>query len=276
MIQRPPTQQEIDEIVSILSGRRWTALTGAGVSTDSGIPDYRGPESPKASPITFQDFIKKPHARDRYWARSQMGYRSFGVAHPNRGHFALAALAAPIITQNVDGLHTDAGSRGVIPLHGLISRVICLDCGDVTSRASLQDRLDALNPTIEGTIPAGTAELRPDGDADIEDIDGYITPPCEVCGGMLKPDVVFFGETVPKPRVEQCYQLIDDSDAVVVAGSSLTVMSGLRFVRHANKQGKPIVIINAGPTRADDIADFLTDAGTSETLTALASRLPTR
>lgn len=274
VIQRPPTTHEIEAILAVLDGRRWSALTGAGVSTDSGIPDYRGPDSPKASPITFQDFVKKPHARTRYWARSQMGYRSFGIAHPNRGHFALAALGVPIITQNVDGLHTEAGSRAVIPLHGLISRVICLDCGDLTSRASLQDRLDHLNPHVQGAIPAGTAELRPDGDADIDETEGFTVPPCEVCGGMLKPDVVFFGETVPKPRVDACYQLIDDSDAVVVAGSSLTVMSGLRFARHASKQGKPIVIINAGPTRADDIADLRTDAGTSETLTALAARLP--
>ena len=266
-----PTAAQVDAVADALRGRSWVALTGAGISTDSGIPDYRGPGSRPTNPIQYQDFIKRPEARRRYWFRSMMGFRSFGAAHPNAGHQALAALGVPIITQNVDRLHAEAGSRQVIDLHGLINRVICLDCGDLSSRATLQTRFEAANPTVTGTIPAGAAELRPDGDADIEDPDDFVVPPCSVCGGMLKPDVVFFGERVPQERVSAAYELVDSADALLVAGSSLTVMSGLRFARHVAKQGKPLVIVNHGPTRADDLADVRVDAGTTPTLVALAA-----
>ena len=268
-----PTRAQVEAVASALRGRRWVALTGAGISTDSGIPDYRGPESRPTNPIQYRDFIGRPEARRRYWFRSMMGFRSFGAAHPNRGHQALAALGVPVITQNVDRLHSEAGSREVVDLHGLINRVICLDCGDLSSRATLQTRLEDANPGVTGVIPAGSAELRPDGDADIADPDDFVVPPCSVCGGMLKPDVVFFGENVPKPRVEAAYALVDAAEALLVAGSSLTVMSGLRFARHLAKQGKPLVIVNHGPTRADEIADVRVDAGTSPTLVALASAL---
>ncbi len=268
-----PTPEQVEAVASVLRGRSWVALTGAGLSTDSGIPDYRGPDSRPTNPIQYRDFINHAEARRRYWFRSMMGFRSFGAAHPNRGHQALAALGVPIITQNVDRLHAEAGSRDVVDLHGLINRVICLDCGTLSSRATLQTRLEQENPDVTGRIPAGAAELRPDGDADIEDPDDFVVPPCSVCGGILKPDVVFFGESVPKPRVDEAYRLVDGADALVVAGSSLTVMSGLRFARHAARHGKPLVIINHGPTRADDLADVRIDAGTSPTLVALAAAL---
>ncbi len=268
-----PTPEQVEAVASVLRGRSWVALTGAGLSTDSGIPDYRGPDSRPTNPIQYRDFIGHADARRRYWFRSMMGFRSFGTAHPNRGHQALAALGVPIITQNVDRLHAEAGSRDVVDLHGLINRVICLDCGTLSSRATLQTRLEQENPDVTGRIPAGAAELRPDGDADIEDPDDFVVPPCSVCGGILKPDVVFFGESVPKPRVDEAYRLVDGADALVVAGSSLTVMSGLRFARHAARHGKPLVIINHGPTRADDLADVRIDAGTSPTLVALAAAL---
>lgn len=265
-----PTHDQVAAAASVLRGRRWVALTGAGISTDSGIPDYRGPDSRPTNPIQYQDFIGRPEARRRYWFRSLMGFRSFGAAHPNRGHQAVAAMSVPVITQNVDRLHSEAGSREVVDLHGLINRVICLRCGTLSSRATLQTRLEQANPQVTGSIPAGAAELRPDGDADIEDPDDFVVPACEVCGGVLKPDVVFFGENVPKPRVEQSYRLVDEAEALLVAGSSLTVMSGLRFARHAARQGKPVVIINHGPTRADDLASVRIEAGTSPTLVALA------
>ncbi len=268
-----PTPEQVEAVASVLRGRSWVALTGAGLSTDSGIPDYRGPDSRPTNPIQYRDFIGHADARRRYWFRSMMGFRSFGTAHPNRGHQALAALGVPIITQNVDRLHAEAGSGEVVDLHGLINRVICLDCGTLSSRATLQTRLEQANPDVTGRIPAGAAELRPDGDADIEDPDDFVVPPCSVCGGILKPDVVFFGESVPKPRVDEAYRLVDGADALVVAGSSLTVMSGLRFARHAARHGKPLVIINHGPTRADDLADVRIDAGTSPTLVALAAAL---
>ena len=268
-----PTPAEVDAAASVLRGRRWVALTGAGLSTDSGIPDYRGPDSRPTNPIQYRDFIGRPEARRRYWFRSMMGFRSFGTAHPNAGHHALAALEVPVITQNVDRLHSEAGSREVVDLHGLINRVVCLDCGTLSSRATLQTRLEQANPEVTGRIPAGSAELRPDGDADIADPDDFVVPSCSVCGGVLKPDVVFFGETVPRERVEASYRMVDAAEALVVAGSSLTVMSGLRFARHAAKTGKALVIVNHGATRADELADVRIHAGTSPTLVALAALL---
>lgn len=268
-----PTTAEVDALASLLAGRRWLALTGAGVSTDSGIPDYRGPDARPTHPIQYADFLRHPAARRRYWARSMMGFRSFGVARPNDGHRALAHLGAPVVTQNVDDLHREAGSRRVVDLHGLIGRVVCLDCGAVTSRAALQRRLEDANPHVTGRIPAGHAELRPDGDAAIADPVDFTVPACEACGGTLKPDVVFFGETVPPARVAESFALVDAADAVLAAGSSLTVMSGLRFVRHAARQGKPVAIVNRGATRADALATLRIDAGTTPTLLSLAERL---
>lgn len=258
--------------------RRITVLTGAGCSTDSGIPDYRDLEGEwkRASPMTFQAFTGNELSRQRYWARSMVGWPLIAAARPNPAHYALAALerrgqSTVLITQNVDGLHEAAGSRQLCALHGRVADVICLGCRSVTSRAALAQRLDELNP---GWLEAHAAVAsRPDGDVDLEDTAGFVVPPCDGCGGVLKPDVVFFGENVPKPRVERCYAaveaLADCDGALLVLGSSLTVMSGFRFVRAAAKLGVPVVIVNRGTTRADDLATVKLHAGTSEFAIAL-------
>ena len=261
------------EVVELLRGRTWVALTGAGMSTDSGIPDYRGPSSVRATPMQFSEFTGSAEARRRYWARSYQGWQRIGQARPNAGHRALAALEGSgligVVTQNVDGLHRAAGSRRVVDLHGDIASVVCLDCGDRTSRAQMQRRLAELNPDVAAPARLEHAELRPDGDAVVEQWRNFVLADCAACGGRLKPDVVFFGESVPKDRVERAYALVDSAEMLVVLGSSLTVMSGLRFVRHNAKLGRPVVIINRGPTRADDLATVKIDGGCSETLAAL-------
>nr|WP_194956350.1 Sir2 family NAD-dependent protein deacetylase [Aeromicrobium phoceense] len=247
-------------------------LTGAGVSTDSGIPDYRGPESVPRQPMTFQDFIASPANRQRYWARAHLGWSRMGGAEPNFTHRFLAERQdrlVGLITQNVDGLHEKAGSLDVVDLHGRLDRVICLDCGDVTSRTEVQARLDALNPGwTEQEVT-----IAPDGDVDLEDTADFVVADCTQCGGRLKPDVVFFGESVPKPKVNHCFELVEragrEGAALVVLGSSLQVMSGLRFVRRAAKDGMEIVIINRGPTRGDELATVRIDDGVAETLRRL-------
>ena len=252
-------------------------LTGAGLSTDSGIPDYRGPGSPRRSPMTYQEFLSGPTAQRRYWARSHIGWTRIGAAAPNDGHRALAVLERTgplhgLITQNVDGLHAAAGSRALIDRHGRIADVICIACGRRSPRLALQRRLAAANP---GFVEAEGAAIdaAPDGDAELAATDGFQLVGCVGCGGVLKPDVVFFGENVPRERVARAFALVDDAGALLVAGSSLAVMSGLRFVRHAYKRGIPVVIVNRGPTRGDDLADVRVDAGCSATLTALAAAL---
>jgi NAD-dependent SIR2 family protein deacetylase len=261
------------EVVELLRGQTWVALTGAGMSTDSGIPDYRGPSSVRATPMQFSEFTGSAEARRRYWARSYQGWQRIGQARPNAGHRALAALEGSgligVVTQNVDGLHRAAGSRRVVDLHGDIASVVCLDCGDRTSRAQMQRRLAELNPDVAAPARLEHAELRPDGDAVVEQWRNFVLADCAACRGRLKPDVVFFGESVPKDRVERAYALVDSAEMLVVLGSSLTVMSGLRFVRHNAKLGRPVVIINRGPTRADDLATVKIDGGCSETLAAL-------
>lgn len=270
----------IEQLADLLGTRPWVALTGAGMSTDSGIPDYRGPNAPRATPMQYRDFVGSAEARQRYWARSMLGWRSFGAAHPNEGHRLLAALQADtqglgVITQNVDGLHEAAGSGRVVDLHGRISRVICLDCGETSERSVLQSRLEAANPAVRGTLPAGHAELRPDGDADLDDTADFVVVDCSDCGGTLKPDVVFFGENVPLDRVREAYALVEDAELLLVLGSSLTVMSGLRFVRHQARAGRLSACINRGPTRADDLFDLRVDGGVSETLREITrSRSP--
>jgi NAD-dependent SIR2 family protein deacetylase len=227
--------------------------------------------------MLFGEFVGSTVAQQRYWARSYLGWRQIGTASPNAGHQALAALQdhglTGLITQNVDGLHPLAGSRDVVELHGQISAVICLDCGDRTARADVQRRLRDLNPDLVQTPLLEHAELRPDGDAVVTDWHDFVLADCLVCGGRLKPDVVFFGESVPKPRVERCYAMVDAAEVLVVAGSSLTVMSGLRFVRHHFKRDRPVVIINRGATRGDEFATVKLDQGCSETLTALVADL---
>lgn len=264
-----------DAAAQVLAGRRLVVLTGAGLSTDSGIPDYRGPDSPPRSPMTYDEFVSGPRAQRRYWARSHIGWQRLGSARPNDGHRALAALESAglvhaLITQNVDGLHRAAGSRAVIDLHGRIDQVICLQCGDVSGRLELHHRLDEVNPDFAAHADVRTA---PDGDVELEDTAGFRLVDCRQCGGTLKPDVVFFGENVPRARVDQVYTVMATGQALLVAGSSLTVMSGLRFVRHAAKLGWPILIVNRGVTRGDPLATARVDAGCSETLTALRCRL---
>jgi NAD-dependent SIR2 family protein deacetylase len=265
----------LDGAYQLLAGRRVVALTGAGLSTDSGIPDYRGPDSPPRSPMTYGEFVSGVAAQQRYWARSHVGWRTMGTARPNAGHRALAALEAAgvveaLITQNVDGLHTEAGSREVVDLHGRIADVVCLRCGDRSSRAVLDERLGELNP---GFAEQGFVELAPDGDAVLSDVSGFRLADCLVCGGPLKPDVVFFGENVPKDRVARCYALVEDADALLVAGTSLTVQSGLRFVRRAHAHGIPVVLVNRGATRGDPLVSVRLDAGCSEVLSSLADAL---
>ena len=260
----------------LLRGRTWVALTGAGMSTDSGIPDYRGPTSVRATPMQFSEFTGSAEARRRYWARSYQGWRRIGQARPNAGHRALAALERPggltgIITQNVDRLHQAAGSRAVIDLHGDIATVVCLDCGARSPRLEMQRRLAALNSDVPPPVLLEHAELRPDGDAVVERWSDFVLADCQHCGGPLKPDVVFFGESVPRDRVDRAYAYVDAADVLVVLGSSLTVMSGLRFVRHSAKAGRPVVIITRGPTRGDELATLKVEAGCSETLAILAA-----
>jgi NAD-dependent SIR2 family protein deacetylase len=276
----PLTARSLADVVTVLAGHRLAVLTGAGVSTDSGIPDYRGPDSPPRTPMTFQQFVGDEAFRRHYWARNHVGWRHVHRTLPNAGHRALAALehrgiVGGLITQNVDLLHEAAGSRNVIDLHGRYDRVVCLDCGTVVPRADLADRLDALNPGfVESVGTVGDVEIAPDADAVIEQTSHFKVAACAVCGGMLKPDIVYFGETVPRERVERAYAMVDAADALLVAGSSLSVQSGLRFVRHAEQTGKPVVIVNRGATRGDKHATITLDAGTSETLTALDQALP--
>jgi NAD-dependent SIR2 family protein deacetylase len=268
---------DVTAVATLLEGRTWTALTGAGMSTDSGIPDYRGPGSVRATPMLYQEFLGSEAARRRYWARSYQGWSRMGHAEPNAGHVALAALERAgligVVTQNVDGLHVRAGSSPVVNLHGAIADVVCLSCGRVTGRLELQDRLGALNPDVGRPRVLEHAELRPDGDAVVEEWQDFVLADCRDCGGLLKPDVVFFGESVPRPRVDSAYALVDGAEVLVVLGSSLTVMSGLRFVRHNVRQGRDVVIVNRGPTRGDDLATVKAETGCSETLTALLSTL---
>lgn len=265
----------IQEALDLLADRPLVVLTGAGLSTDSGIPDYRGPGSPARTPMTFQEFVSGPAAQQRYWARSHLGWGRMGGAEPNAGHRALAAIDPELlITQNVDGLHERAGSRRLVALHGRVADVLCLGCRRTTPRAAFQQRLTAANP---GWLERhAEVAVRPDGDVDLEATAGFVVPGCEDCGGVLKPDVVFFGENVPKERVERCYAaveaLVHADGALLVAGSSLAVMSGLRFVRRAARAGTPVVVANRGATRGDELATYTVHAGCSEFLTALESR----
>jgi NAD-dependent SIR2 family protein deacetylase len=264
-------------IADLLRDRNWVVLSGAGMSTDSGIPDYRGPTSVRATPMQYSEFLGSADAQRRYWARSYLGWRRIGRAEPNLGHRALADLEAAglagVITQNVDGLHSAAGSRHVINLHGDIAIVVCLECGDHSARSELQRRLTSANPELQQSRVLQRAELRPDGDAVARDWQQFRLVGCVRCGGRLKPDVVFFGESVPRSRVEAAYALMERAEILMVLGSSLTVMSGFRFVRHNAKLQRPVVIINRGPTRGDDLASMKIDGGCSETLAELRATL---
>jgi NAD-dependent SIR2 family protein deacetylase len=266
-------------LADAVAGGGVLVLSGAGLSTESGIPDYRGPTglALRATPMTYQTFTGSASARRRYWARSHVGWRRIARAAPNRGHYAVAdlgrrGLLTGIITQNVDGLHQAAGAASVTELHGSLHRVTCLSCGQRSSRADLERRLEAANP---GWDSASTATINPDGDAVLaaEATETFQVVDCSACSGVLKPDVVFFGENVPPARVQACYAMVESARALVVLGSSLTVMSGLRYVRHAFKSGRPVLIVNQGPTRGDQYATAILDAPLGLTLTALITRL---
>jgi NAD-dependent deacetylase sirtuin 4 len=269
----------LQSLAELLRGRRVAVLTGAGCSTESGIPDYRGPASRGRlrTPIQDRDFLRKPEVRQRYWARSLLGWPRFCAAEPNAAHAALAQLEARghvsgVITQNVDRLHQRAGSREVIELHGALAEVLCLGCGALAPREQMQKRLEALNPDFAHQL----VELRPDGDAELpeEAVAAFRVPACEACGdGVLKPHVVFFGGFVPPPTVEVAYALVERSEALLVVGTSLAVYSGLRFVRRARERGLNVAVLNLGETRADALAHLRVEARLGEALPRLAEVL---
>jgi NAD-dependent SIR2 family protein deacetylase len=267
----------IEALADLIGDRGVVVLTGAGISTDSGIPDYRGDgRRLRRTPMTYQEFVGDGEARRRYWARSHVGWTRMKRARPNRSHYAVARLQAEgyvrsVITQNVDGLHQEAGSEDVLELHGSLAETVCLGCGDRRSRLELQHRLEAANPHFSSWATA----TAPDGDADLPDelVEGFRIVDCLDCGGVLKPDVVFFGESVPRPRVVEAFRRVDESSCLLVLGSSLTVMSGYRFVLAARKAGTPVAIVNRGPTRGDGDATVRVDAGLAESLERLCNQL---
>jgi NAD-dependent SIR2 family protein deacetylase len=255
----------------LLRGKQVLVLTGAGISTDSGIPDYRGAGRVARHPLTFDDFMGSKQNQARYWARSYVGWSRVERAVPNAGHLALAAAETAgklisIITQNVDGLHQKAGSNKVLELHGRLDRVLCTGCGDILSRPELDARISKLNPEVNRFQDV---EFTPDGDAEVEVGKNFRVPDCGFCGAHYKPDVVFFGEQVPLPRVEASEALVNQAEAILVAGTSLTVNSGLRLVKRSQKRGIPIIIVNQGDTKADSIANVKLSASTSNLLGAI-------
>jgi NAD-dependent SIR2 family protein deacetylase len=268
--------EELDQVADILRGRRTAVLTGAGISTDSGIPAYRGAGArTRANPMTIDMYLGDEAARRRYWVGGHLGWRTFTSIQPNAGHRALAALerggaVTGVVTQNVDGLHLGAGSTRVVEIHGTMRRVLCLDCRQVFDRRDVGMRLEELNPWI--TVPENIV-MNPDGDVAPESTDGFVIPPCTVCGGMLKPDVVFFGEYIPKDRFRLTESLLHASDALLVAGTSLVVNSGVRVIERARRRGIPIILVNHEPTRADGWAAAVVRGGTSEALSGLADKL---
>lgn len=276
----PRRQDGLASVAALLRGRRFVVLTGAGCSTDSGIPDYRGPTGSlrRRPPIQYQDFLRAESTRQRYWARSLLGWPQVMAAQPNAVHRGLArleqaGLLTGIITQNVDGLHGRAGSQRVVELHGSLYAVRCLGCGQRDSRSALQSTLQALNPAYA----EHSARAAPDGDAEFEPgltaAPPFVVPPCRRCGGLLKPDVVFFGENVARSVVDAAWALFAEASALLVLGSSLAVYSGFRFARGAAERSLPIVLINQGPTRADELAALRVEAPLSPTLIELCRQL---
>jgi NAD-dependent SIR2 family protein deacetylase len=270
----PPSEAALEAVAGLLERGDVLVLSGAGLSTESGIPDYRGPTGSlrKSLPMTYQTFVRDPLARQRYWARSQLGWRLVAHAEPNDGHRAVAALQARgalsgVVTQNVDGLHQAGGAADVVELHGNLDRVMCLACSGRSPRTELDDRLRAANASWTAVASA----VNPDGDVVLDEaaVASFRVVDCLGCGGVLKPDVVFFGENVPPTKVRHCYDLVERSRSVLVLGSSLAVMSGLRFVKRAAGLGRPVAIVNQGWTRGDEHAAVRLDAPLGPTLTAL-------
>jgi len=276
-------------VAELIASGDVVVLTGAGISTDSGIPDYRGADGVRrVMPMQYGEFVGTAGARRRYWARSYVGWQRFRAAEPNDGHRHVAWLQAAglvhtLITQNVDGLHQAAGSPQVLELHGTLADVVCLACRAVWPRPAVQEAMDAANPGFTayllGVVGDGSqvsSQIRPDGDVVLPDevIDGFVVPTCPQCGAdTLKPDVVFFGEAVPKPRVEHCIAAVERAHSLLVIGSSLAVMSGYRFVRQASAQGTPVTVITRGTTRGDDHATHKLDAPITATLARLTAIL---
>ena len=259
----------VDDLIQFVDGRRLGVLTGAGLSTDSGIPDYRGPETKRRArnPIQYREFIRDASARQRYWARATIGWTRFSAARPNDGHYALVELEAAgritgVVTQNVDRLHHVAGCQRIVELHGALAEVVCMECGRLSPRDALQARLQQLNPGWTREY----AEQAPDGDAEVEGTHSFRVVDCDGCRGPLKPHVVFFGENVPKQRVDDAWSIFDAADAILVIGSSLTVYSGYRFVRGAEARGLDVAILNQGETRGDPHAALKIDASAAPVL----------
>ena len=266
---------DLDALADLVAGGGVVVLSGAGISTESGIPDYRGATGAalrRHAPMTHQAFVRDPLARRRYWARSHVGWRIMRTAAPNDGHRAVAALESEglvdaVVTQNVDGLHQAAGSRAVVDLHGRLDRVTCLSCGALRRRDEIDERLAVVNREWRTTVLAHN----PDGDVDIPeaDLDRFAVVDCERCGGALKPDVVYFGDSVPRERVDRSYGLVESARSLLVLGTSLHVFSGRRFVVRAAERGIPVAIVNQGPTRGDHLAAVRIDAPIGSTLIEL-------
>jgi len=271
-----PMTEDVERAIDVLSGTVFAALTGAGISTDSGIPDYRGEGAPKNHPMSYREFLTSYERRQRYWFGSHLGWLNFANATPNPGHTALAEAEAVgvsrgVVTQNVDGLHHQAGSYRVVDLHGRLDRVRCIHCGQSYSRSAIAHQIALNNPGLDVTIPQGL--VKPDGDVDADVTQGFVVPECELCGGTLKPEVVFFGEFVPPEVFARAETILSDADALVVAGSSLVVNTGMRLVERARKQKKPVIVINRGPTKADSVATVRIEGGTSETLSSIVRHI---
>ena len=292
----PPAQSEpgtpppfgLDELTNLVAGGGLVILTGAGMSTDSGIPDYRGPDGQRrAQPMTISQFKATSVNRQRYWARAFVGWDRFRAARPNQAHHAVVelqrrGLAGVVITQNVDGLHHEAGTRDLIELHGTLARVHCLRCGRQVSRAAVQAELALRNPGLAELLATTLAErkvIQPDGDVALppDVVASFERPRCAECrSDEMKPDVVFFGDSVPRERVQRCAAAVEAARALLVLGSSLQVMSGLRFVRQARALGRPVGLVTRGPTRGDHLVTTPVDAGLAPTLTSLLIRLGDR
>ncbi len=270
--------EQLAELARLMRGRSAVVLSGAGMSTESGIPDYRGSQGSlrNRKPMTYREFVESAQARRRYWARSAAGWKLISRARPNPGHAALARMeergqVAGVVTQNVDRLHSAAGSRRVIELHGALAEVRCMDCGGMEDRDHLQQRLEAANPDWDFE----SAEAAPDGDAELpaESTAAFTVSGCQLCGGTLRPHIIFFGENVPAARVQAAAQMVDEALLLLVAGSSLAVFSGYRFVQRAASRGIPVAIVNQGPTRGDALAEVRIDGRLGEVLPRLAEAL---